>query len=108
MSRSAQLREDAVRGGLALVIAAVKHKTFRNGGDTMAKRAMPELWIVRLARGHAKLWTAVALGIVAYAVLPDDWRAVTRALVAWDLGIVLYLIATAAMMANLSVAEIRR
>jgi uncharacterized membrane protein len=74
----------------------------------MAKRAMPELWIVRLARGHAKLWTAVALGIVAYAVLPDDWRAVTRALVAWDLGIVLYLIATAAMMANSSVAEIRR
>ena len=38
----------------------------------MAKRALPELWIVRMARGHARLWFAIALGCVVYLVLPGS------------------------------------
>jgi uncharacterized membrane protein len=74
----------------------------------MAKRAMPELWIVRVARGHARLWCAIAVGCVVYLALPDSLRAVTRALLAWDIGIVFYLAWAAWMMAHSPVAEIRR
>jgi uncharacterized membrane protein len=74
----------------------------------MAKKAMPELWIVRVARGHARLWCAIALGCVVYLALPDSLRAVTRALIAWDAGIVFYLAWAAWMMAHSPVAEIRR
>jgi uncharacterized membrane protein len=69
---------------------------------------MPELWIVRVARGHARLWCAIALGCVVYLALPDSLRAVTRALIAWDAGIVFYLAWAAWMMAHSPVAEIRR
>jgi uncharacterized membrane protein len=73
----------------------------------MAKK-MPQLWIVRMARGHAKLWFAVALGCVVYALLPGSWRPVTRALVGWDIGVLCYIALTAAMMARSSVSEIRK
>jgi uncharacterized membrane protein len=69
---------------------------------------MPQLWIVRMARSHAKLWCAVALGLVSYAVLPGDWRAVTRMLVGWDIGVAAYLGLAAAMMAKSPATEIRR
>ena len=74
----------------------------------MAKRALPELWIVRMARGHARLWLAIALGCITYLLLPGSWRVVTRALVGWDIGVALYLAAAAVMMARASVAEIRK
>ena len=74
----------------------------------MAKRAMPELWIVRMARGHARLWCAIALGCAVYFVLPGSWRMVTRALAGWDAGLALYLVMAAWMMARSPVAEIRR
>lgn len=75
----------------------------------MAKRAMPELWIVRVARGHARLWAAIAVGIAAHVLLPSGWRTVTSMLVSWDIAVACYLAMTAAMMAkSSSVAEIRR
>jgi uncharacterized membrane protein len=74
----------------------------------MAKRALPELWIVRVARGHARLWLAIAMGVIAYAVLPADWRTVTRVLLGWDIALVLYLTLTFAMMAGKPAAEIRK
>jgi uncharacterized membrane protein len=69
---------------------------------------MPELWIVRVARGHVRLWCAIAAGCVVYLVLPGTLRAVTRALLAWDVAVVLYLIMAGWMMACSPVAEIRR
>ncbi len=73
----------------------------------MAKRALPELWIVRVARGHARLWFAIALGGLTYLALPGSWYVVTRALVGWDLGVALYLAAAAVMMSRASVSDIR-
>lgn len=74
----------------------------------MAKRPLPELWIVRVVRGHLRLWSAVAVGFIAYPLLPDGWRAVTRMLVSWDIAVVVYLVTTAAMMARSSVDDIRK
>ena len=74
----------------------------------MAKRALPELWIVRVARGHARLWFAIALGGLTYLALPGSWYVVTRALVGWDLGVALYLAAAAVMMSRASVSDIRK
>ena len=74
----------------------------------MAKRAMPELWIVRVVRGHARLWCAIALGCIAFSVLPGSWRGVTRALVAWDASVLVYLAAAAVMMARSTPSEIRK
>jgi uncharacterized membrane protein len=74
----------------------------------MAKRAMPELWIVRVARGHLRLWCAIAVGCVVYLLMPGSFRAVTRALVAWDAALVFYLAWAAWMMAGSPVSEIRR
>src|SRR5262245_55369753 len=93
------IRNAMPRGALALVISQVKHKSAGTAG-AMAKRASPDLWIVRLARGHAKLWCAIAVGLVVYALLPADWRAVTRMLVGWDAGVAAYLVLAAAMMAG--------
>lgn len=74
----------------------------------MAKRRMPQLWIVRMARGHVKLWCAIAIGVVTHLVLPGDWRAVTRMLIGWDTGVAGYLALAAAMMGNAPAAEIRK
>ena len=74
----------------------------------MAKRALPELWIVRMARGHARLWFATALGCLTYLMLPGSWYAVTRALVGWDIGVAFYLAGAAVMMSRASVSDIRQ
>lgn len=74
----------------------------------MAKRAMPEFWIVRVARGHVRLWCAIAIGVVAFGFLPGSLRAVTRALIAWDVAVTVYIVAATAMMARSPVAEIRK
>lgn len=74
----------------------------------MPKRALPELWIVRMARGHARLWLAMAMGVVAYAVLLGEWRIVTRVLASWDAALVLYLTLTLSMMAGKPATEIRK
>lgn len=74
----------------------------------MAKRAMPELWIIRVVRGHVRLWVAIVVGVAAYALLPGGWRTVTRMLTGWDIAIAYYLATTAAMMAKSSAAEIRK
>ena len=72
------------------------------------KRSLPELWIVRLGRNHLKLWCAVAAAIALAAVLPGSLHGVTRALIAWDAGVVVYLATTATMMVRSPVAEIQR
>lgn len=74
----------------------------------MAKKRMPELWLVRMARGHARLWCAIALGLVVYFVLPKSWRLVTQLLAGWDIAVAAYLVMTAAMMARAPASEIRK
>ena len=74
----------------------------------MKKSAESSFWIVRFARGHVRLWTSAAVGIAVYVLLPADWNIETRLLVGWDIGVLFYLIAAAAMMARSPVGEIRK
>ena len=59
-------------------------------------------WIVRFLHFHIRLVVAIVLAIAVYALLPGDWPRVTRALVGWDTGIVIYLAAVIVMMTRAS------
>jgi uncharacterized membrane protein len=74
----------------------------------MAKRVMPELWIVRMLRNHAKLWLGIALGCIVFVAAPGDWRTVTRMLVGWNAGVALYIALALSMMARSPLAELRK
>ncbi len=64
---------------------------------------------VRMARLHAKLAVAAAIGTaLALALTPLHIRPETRLLIGWDAGIALYLWLTRAMMKRADVAHIRR
>lgn len=49
--------------------------------------------LLRIARSRPRLWSAVAIGVLVFVLLPaaGDWRATSRALVAWNAFAVLYL-----------------
>src|SRR5262245_23834056 len=64
------------------------------------------LWILRVGRAHLRLLISVAVGVVAFAALPTSLTSVTRMLIGWDVGVVLYLVAAFAMMARATVADI--
>ena len=72
----------------------------------VARRKPPR--IVRVVRARPRLFLAAALGLVAGAVLPGDWRLTTRMLVAWDVGVAIYLVLAFTAMAKADIARIRR
>ncbi|MDI1345958.1 MAG: DUF1345 domain-containing protein [Pseudolabrys sp.] len=82
----------------------------------MAKRqskssapARPALLPVRIYRLHAKLAIAIVIGIaVALALHLVEMRAVARALIGWNVGVIVYLALTYAMMWRTEVEAIRR
>ena len=47
--------------------------------------------VYRQFRYRPRLLAAIVIGIVAWFVQPPEWRAPTRALIAWNFGAVLYL-----------------
>jgi len=54
------------------------------------KTALPKP--LRIMRAHIRLFIAAALGLVVLALLPGSLRISTQLLLAWDFGIVIYLI----------------
>ena len=68
---------------------------------------MPSL--LRIVRVRPRLFASLAIGALVGAVLAvlTDWRLATRLLVAWDIGIVLYLALVAHVMARSDVQRIR-
>jgi uncharacterized membrane protein len=56
------------------------------------RRRAKHLKPVRIALAHIKLIAAVALGVALFFVLPRELNAVTRALLAWNVGVLLYLV----------------
>jgi uncharacterized membrane protein len=63
---------------------------------------------VRIARLHARLFIAAAVGIAVIAVLPDDWWVATRLLVGWNIGMTLYLAMIHAVIWRCDIAHLRR
>ena len=46
---------------------------------------------LRIVRVRWRLFFAAAVGLFAFAVMPDDWRPISRALIGWDIGVSVYL-----------------
>ena len=70
----------------------------RKPRKTSPSSAKRNPWIVRFLHFHIRLVVALAIGIVAYLLLPHGWSRVTRMLVGWDIAVVSYLGAVAVMM----------
>jgi uncharacterized membrane protein len=63
---------------------------------------------VRIARAHPRLLASIVIGAVVISLLPPDWRTVTRLLVGWDVGVLVYLLAACELMWRSDVARMRR
>ncbi len=63
---------------------------------------------VRIVRARPRLFICLALGILAGLLLPNDWRAITRALISWNFAIFLYFIAVAAMVISADQSSMAR
>jgi uncharacterized membrane protein len=67
-------------------------------------KGLPRLWLL-----HGKLLIAVAFGVATtFALQALPWRMSTRIIVGWDAGVALYQILICLIMAQGSVAKIRR
>jgi len=63
---------------------------------------------VRIVRARPRLFMSALFALLIIAVLPSDWRMATRALVGWDVGVLLYLVAAFQSMTTSDTAHIRR
>jgi uncharacterized membrane protein len=63
---------------------------------------------VRVVYGRPRTFIAIVAGIVAFFLLPDALRPVTRLVVGWDAFAALYLVLAYIMMLRCGVAHIRR
>src|ERR1700736_2030053 len=62
---------------------------------------------VRVFYARPRTFISIAIGIVAFFVLPGSLRLVTRLLMGWDIFIVFYLVLAYTMMARCRIARIR-
>ena len=63
---------------------------------------------VRVVYGRPRTFISILIGIVAYALLPNSLRPVTRALLGWDIFIAAYLLLVYTMMFRCGLARIKR
>jgi uncharacterized membrane protein len=66
--------------------------------------------LIRIVRTRPRLFMSAALAVVVIAVLfaATDWRAPTRLLVGWDVGVGLYLVLAAVLVARSDVHRLKR
>jgi uncharacterized membrane protein len=75
--------------------------------DAKPRLSAPHIKPVRIVRAHIRLFTALALGIVLFLVLPGDLRATTRILIAWNVAAAFYLVLATYVIAQCDVARMR-
>jgi uncharacterized membrane protein len=63
---------------------------------------------VRVVYGRPRTFFSIAIGIVAFFLLPDSLRLVTRLLLGWDIFVTCYLVLAYIMMFRCGLAHIRR
>src|SRR6185312_15378923 len=64
---------------------------------------------IRLARLHARLLIAIAVGLlVTLGLSMTDWTMATKLLLGWDIGVVLYLVLVYQLMMTCGIDDIRR
>jgi uncharacterized membrane protein len=64
--------------------------------------------ILRFMLARRRLSASVAVGVVAFVLLPQAWMIVTRLLIAWDVTIALFLILAYAMMWRTDMSHVKR
>jgi uncharacterized membrane protein len=63
---------------------------------------------VRVVRARPRLFFSAIIGLIVVAALPAEWQFATRALVGWDVGVFLYLMAAFEIINRADVDHIRR
>jgi uncharacterized membrane protein len=63
---------------------------------------------IRVVYGRPRTFASIAIGVVAFFLLPGSLRLVTRLLIGWDLFIAVYLLLVYIMMFRCGLAHIRR
>lgn len=71
------------------------------------KRSDPVQRWIRIMRTRPRLFLAILLGLAVAAVLPWEWRGVTRALAGWDVALVIYLALAGRLMRDCDAHHIR-
>ena len=46
---------------------------------------------LRIVRIRWRLFFAAAVSLISFAVMPSDWRPISRVLIGWDIGVAVYL-----------------
>ena len=69
-------------------------------------RRMPKP--VRVVYGRPRTFISIAIGLIAFFLLPGSLRLVTRLLIAWDIFVGLYLLLVYTMVLRSGLAHIRR
>jgi uncharacterized membrane protein len=87
--------------------AGFKKSDFEMNALTNAMRHS-RLLPMRHIRARPRLFLSVAIGLLAYFVLPETGRLVTRLLVSWNLATLFFLISVGVMMAQANHEKIRR
>lgn len=76
--------------------------------DEFVARFRKKPVLIRLVYGRPRTFAAMAVGIVAFFLLPGSLRLVTRLLVGWDIFVTLYLVLVFTMMVRSGLTHIRR
>ena len=63
---------------------------------------------IRIVYARPRTFASIAVGVIAFFLLPDSLRLVTRLLFAWDISIAVYLVLVYVMMFRCGLAHIRR
>jgi uncharacterized membrane protein len=71
----------------------------------MSTKAKRPTYLIRVGMAHKRLVISAVLGLVTMLALPAGLSAITRMLVGWDLGVLIYLVAAAVVMARCSSAS---
>ncbi len=73
----------------------------------MNSPAKRHAYLVRVGMGHRRLMACIAIGIVTALVVPAT--PITRALIGWDVGVIIFLVSAAVSMARCaSVSQMKR
>jgi uncharacterized membrane protein len=80
----------------------------KNEMDELVVRVKKMPVAVRIVYVRPRIFVSIAIGIIAFFLLPETLRLVTRLLIGWDIFITLYLVLAYIMMGRCGLAHIRR
>ncbi len=63
------------------------------------------LWAIRVVRGRPRLFIALLVGLLAEALLPSSLPRVTHGILAWDIGVIAYLLLVAELFLSERIAD---